>query len=148
MKKWYLTAIALVMTTAVFAGEESIQPVLITVEDDTSGQAWGSMSTARFSDNDVEMIGCGTRAWEGGFRNGFCQATDAEGTYRGCYTEDSVLLDNMRATGDYSFVNFKWAPGEFNDDVWPLCTLVQFSTQSFYIPDHGQKSKKSKKSSK
>ena len=145
MKRWYLAGIALVVASGVFAGQESNQPVHIMVELDSSGVAWGSMPTARFSDNDVEMIGCGTRAWEGGFRNGFCQATDAEGIFRGCYTENPVLLDNMRATSDYSFVLFRWTPGEFTDEIWPRCSFVQFSTQSFYIPDHGQKNKKDPK---
>jgi len=154
MKKLYLLAMVVVLATAASAGSISIQPVTITDNDDGTGRAQGSMSTARFSENDIEVMGCGTRVWAGGFRNGFCQATDADDNYRVCYTENPVLLDNMRATGDYSFVAFEWETIEPDPELDPelepfqLCTFVQFSTQSFYIPEHGKKSKKSKKSSK
>jgi hypothetical protein len=93
--------------------------------------ALGDMVTARFSDNDIEVIGCGTRMWTTGtptFRWGFCQVRDAANVNQLCFTENPDLLDMMKSTADYSFITFAWdADGE--------CTHVGFSTQSFYIPD-------------
>lgn len=124
------------------AGYTQPAPVTITLEADGSGTAIGDMVTARFSDNDVEVIGCGIRVYDDGaggtFQYGFCQATDSMETRGFCSTMRSDILDTMKATGDYSFVTFAWnAAGE--------CTHVGFSTQSFYIPEHTDKAKGKKK---
>lgn len=115
------------------AGYVQPAPVTISINPDGSGTATGDMVTARFSDNDVEHIGCGVRLYkfaDGTFFNyGFCQAEDADGVDAFCSTEDEDLLDIMKATADYSFITFGWNADE-------ECTNIGFSTQSFYIPEH------------
>lgn len=118
------------------AGDFQPQPVKIDLNSDDSGNARGSMTSARFSDNDEEYIGCGVRLYaqpDGSYYHwGFCQAKDADGEQVFCDTEDSEILDIMKATGDYSYITFQWGTdGE--------CTGVGFSTQSFYIPEHTNK---------
>ncbi len=133
MKKQGIVAAGLVLFSAVAAaGFLQPAPVVVTLNDDGSGQAFGDMVTARFAADDVTFIGCGTRARDDGaggtFRFGFCQAGDAAGVQFTCFTESPLLLDQMHATGDFSFITFAW-------DTNGVCTNVGFSTQSFYIPE-------------
>lgn len=135
MKPIHLTTIilGLVLTGLVSAGAYEPRPVDIEVNGDGSGNATGGMTTARFSDNDVEYIGCGIRLYampDGSYMHwGFCQAKDASGTQAFCNTQDPKMLDVMKATGDYSYITFEWNSDE-------ECTGIGFSTQSFYIPEH------------
>ena len=114
------------------AGYTQPAPVTVTVNADGSGTANGDMVTARYSDNEIENIGCGVRAIDDGaggvWNYGFCQVRDASGVQGFCATERSDLLDVMKATSDFSFIIFSWnAAGE--------CTYIGFSTQSFYLPE-------------
>lgn len=111
----------------------------VELQEDGSGRAQGSMVQARFSDNEIEMIGCGIRTFDDGqgglYQYGFCQATDAEDERGFCTTENPQLLDTMKSTADYSFLVFSW-------DALGQCNYVGFSTQSFYIPKHTDKNDK------
>lgn len=132
--KYLIAASALLLSVSVaLAGYVQPAPVEVTVNADGSGSALGDMVSARFSDNDVEHIGCGIRISSLGsgdyFRWGFCQARDSEGVQGFCSTEDPEILDIMKATSDYSFITFAWDENE-------ECTQIGFSTQSFYIPQH------------
>lgn len=122
----------------VHAGNVQTNSVVVTQNGDGSGRSFGGMTAARFADNDVELIGCGTRVFDDGaggtYKWGFCQSADNAGTRAICFTERPDLLEAMKTTGDYSFVIFAWdAAGE--------CTQVGFSTQSLYIPEHLDKKK-------
>ena len=118
-------------STVATAGLVKSVPVTVTVNADGSGQASGSMATARASANDVEYIGCGVRRFENGAggtsAHGFCQASDATGVTAACSTVNADLLDVIENVADYSFVTFSW-----NSDG--QCGLIGVSTQSFYIP--------------
>lgn len=130
------------VSSLALAGFVQPAPVDITVNADGSGTARGDMVTARFSDNDVEHIGCGVRLWtfaDGSlFHYGFCQAEDSDGVNVFCSTENEDLLNIMKATADYSFITFGWNADE-------ECTHIGFSTQSFYIPEHTTKKAKNGK---
>lgn len=125
---------ALLLSSSIaIAGFLQPAPVTVTVNDDGSGTASGDMATARFADNDFDLIGCGIRTFDDGaggvFEFGFCQAQDSTEVNGFCSTDRSDILDTLKATADYSFVTFSWnTDGE--------CTRVGFSTQSFYIPEH------------
>ena len=128
----WLGALAL-CSAAAFAGLKSSVPVTVTVNADASGTAAGNFTTARFSANDVEMIGCGYRVLAtptGPSRFGFCQARTAAGVNGFCNL-DSTTLPEIYAVvsgiSDYSYVSFSW-------NAAGICTRVQVSTQSFYIP--------------
>ena len=131
------------LSSAVFAGLVQPAPVTITVSpDDSSTSASGDMITARFSDNEVENIGCGVRVIEnefGGFQFGFCQAIDSDETSVFCSTQNADLLEAMKAVSAYSFITFSF------DNVSGECTRIGFSSQSLYIPNKVHKGKKNKK---
>ena len=114
-------------------------PVEIVLNEDGSGQAIGNMTSARYSDNDVEYIGCGTRNIDVGggnfFQFAFCQAGDAAEELAFCSTQNPDLVGALEAIADHSFVIFSFdANGE--------CTRIGFSTQSFYLPEAPKKTAK------
>lgn len=131
-----ITASMLCISGIVLAGYTQPAAVQVVINADGSGFAEGDMVTARFAENDVELIGCGVRTFEDGaggiFESGFCQAVMPDGSPEGlrgfCNVFNPGLLDTMKATSDFSYVTFSWnASGE--------CIRIGFSTQSFYVPD-------------
>lgn len=124
-----LTALA-TMLIAFSASAGLVQPQSVQV-DLAAMSAQGDMVTARFSNNDVEFIGCGTRDLlnpDGSLTSfGFCQAQTADEVQMTCFTFDTALVDKINNSNDFSFVTFNWNA----DDE---CIRVGFSTQSFYLP--------------
>ncbi len=126
------SAVLTLLAGAAYAGFE--QPVPVVVDSDNL-TAFGDQLTARTSDDDVSLIGCGTRNFDDGFgfsfRFGFCQATDTDGNNVICTTQNPNLIDEMRANSSYSFITFSWDDDGFGNLT---CNRVGFSTQSFYLP--------------
>jgi len=126
--KTMLLACMFAFTSVLYAGVAQSTDVEVDLENRF---ALGVTTTARASADDNQLIGCGTRTSDDGlgntFRFGFCQATDAAGVNQVCFTQSPELLDEMRASSDFTFVTFNWND---NDE----CTRVGFSTQSFYLP--------------
>ncbi len=123
-----LAVIPLCMAIESWGGQTESANVLVDLE---FRAAQGDLAAARFSDNDVELIGCGTRTFSDGadqFLFGFCQATDAAGVNSVCITEDPVLIEAIQAISSYAFIAFSW------DDA-ANCIRVGSSTQSLYVPD-------------
>jgi hypothetical protein len=127
-----MTCGALVLgSAAAMAGLVSEVPVTVTLNPDGSGNAAGSMTTARFSKNDVEYIGCGLRRIDDGAGGivffAFCQASTAAEVVGFCETDNPALIASISDQDDFSFITFGWnAAGE--------CRSIGNSTQSFYIP--------------
>lgn len=118
---------ALLSSTAI-AG--FVQPFPVDVDLVNRG-ANGDTVTARYSKNDVELIGCGIRKISDGVGGvisfGFCQATDSDEEAITCFTQDAGLLDAISSSSDFSFITFNW-------DEADQCTRIGFSNQSFYLP--------------
>ena len=131
-----MAAFALVLW-APFSMAGAVIDIPVTIDNETM-MASGNMKTARFSANEQEQIGCGTRASEtsaGVFQWGFCQARIDEATTAFCSTDNPELVDKIRNINDYSFVSFRWNEEGF-------CTYLGFSTQSQYIPEYKDKKAK------
>ncbi len=117
------------MSSVAFAGLSFVG------QDDTvidlEGQfAAGLLTSARFSDDPEEGIGCGVRHHliDGEFVSwAFCQASKSPDIYTVCITENAELIDKIAGLNHYSYVMFRW---DDNDE----CTYFGFSTQSFQIP--------------
>lgn len=125
-----MTAIAtLLLSSLAFGGAVVDAPVDVDLDNNF---AFGNMASARFSDNDVELIGCGVRYIDDGaggiFVFGFCQATDAAGESLFCSTENPDLLEAIKSIVDFSFITF--AANGIGE-----CTRIGNSAQSIYIPD-------------
>lgn len=125
------TAILGLFSSVVVAGSVNDVPVEVLLNGDGSGSAFGNMTSARFSDNDVEYIGCGTRTIDAGdgslFEFAFCQAGNAVEDEAFCSTENPELVATIRSISAYSFISFSF-------DGVGECTSIGLSTQSFYIP--------------
>ena len=93
--------------------------------------AQGDMWTGRTAKNDVEFIGCGIRTFDDGaggvFSFGFCQAQDSAEVLIICTTDSAELLEAIKGTSDFSYLEFSW-------NAAFECTAVGVSTQSFYLP--------------
>jgi len=131
IKKLSIVAVLALLPSLAFAGLTRNVPVESNLNPDGSGGGAGNMTTARFSNNTIEYIGCGTRNFDFGdgnlFTFGFCQAGDSAGTEVFCSTENPAIVESIRAISDFSFITFR-----FNTNG--NCEAVGFSTQSFYIP--------------
>lgn len=133
MKSIILLAVLGAFSAFAFAGYLQPAPVEIVMNPDGSGMASGDMVSARFADDDVTNIGCGTRTYNYGSPGypanwTFCQARDANGVQAFCSVQDSDLMKGIASIGDYSFIVFSWnADGE--------CIHMGASTQSMYMPD-------------
>lgn len=135
-----LIVISLFYSMTAVAGAFSSDPVLVVVNEDGNGFAQGGLHSARSSDNDVEMIGCGIKRDQSGlaihqnpnkpfFGHGrsFCQARDADGELIFCFIDDESVAESLNAMTDASWIQF------FVDD-FPVCARVDISNQSVNIP--------------
>lgn len=144
IKTLFASAALTLISSVVLAGQSIDVPVEI---DMASMSAFGNMKTARFSDNENAQIGCGTRSYSDEYGNqfvwGFCQAAndDVEENRAFCYTEDSILLNEIDSLSDLAYVSFRW-----NEEG--NCISVGNSTQSQYIASNKNENKKVKKDNK
>lgn len=131
MKQMISIGVLVLSSSAAMAGLEQDAPVVVTLNGDGSGSANGGMTSARFSKNKVEYIGCGIRRLDNGmgftFLFAFCQASTADEVLGFCETENPTLIASVGDQDDFSFITFAW-------NTAGQCTSVGNSTQSFYIP--------------
>ena len=96
----------ILVSSVASAGRYSPQELIF---DMTNRTASGDMLTVRNSLNPTDFIGCGVRHLSG-LTWGFCQAgvSEVAGEFFACYTEDSNLLDAIKAMDDFSYIIFNW----------------------------------------
>lgn len=119
--------VSVLISAIAAAGTVSPLPVTVKLNPDGSGFATGSMSTARFSPNVSEWIGCGEAGYRGQIRDGWCGARTQAAVEGNCYIDDVKLLDVIHGITSYSVITFRW-----NADG--VCTSVQIVTASSRIP--------------
>ncbi len=131
IKQLLITIAFTMLSSNVYAG--LVTPAEVIVDLDNRF-AQGDMLTARQSDSDFTMIGCGIRkivvSPTETISFGFCQANSgetAEGNFT-CFTQNPDVLAGINAISDYSFITFGW--DENNE-----CIRIGNSTQSFYLPN-------------
>lgn len=117
---------AMLLTAGVgYAGYKSAAEVELEFDEvnNVTG-AFGNLSDAFNSADDVQFIGCG-----GSNTFGFCHATPAAGdSIALCFTNDQELIKHIHAITPNSFVRFTLDPANGE------CLTVRVSTQSFYAP--------------
>jgi hypothetical protein len=110
--------------------------------DFIGSSAIGSKSAARFSDNDVERIGCAVTATGDDDSttglSGRCAAVDANGDEANCFTTNLDMIDTIRGISDYDSITFAW-----NEDS--ECTQISNAKFSNTIPDLNLDKQKKKK---
>ena len=128
LAKFFVT-VALLLPSMVHSGRAIDSNVVIDLVERT---AQGILTTARFSEDPEEFIGCGVRYTvtpTGLSSFGACQANVSPDNFVFCVTTDPELVDKIAGLNHYSFVDFRW---DENDE----CIFFGFSTQSFNIPEN------------
>ena len=134
MKKVLILLAVSLFSVTIYAGY--VQPAPVTINYfEGGGNAQGDMNSARFSDNEFEFIGCGTRTFDDGAGGanhwGFCQASLEEDVTVTCFVFDNPeLMDGINILSDSSFITFSW-DDDGEDNL--TCNRVGSSTQSFYL---------------
>ena len=125
----FLAAGMLLVSSVAYAGFSFVGQFGVEINSDDQW-ARGITTTARFSDDPEEHIGCGVRhtlidgvldSW------GFCQASISPDIYVNCIALNAELIDKIAGLNSFSFVEFNW-------DENGECTHFGFSTQSGHIP--------------
>jgi len=125
-KKWLcvglVVAAGVVVSSAALAGYTISTPVFI---DSPYGEAWGQLSTARYSSDSYQDIGCsnGTTGYIQ------CWARDANDNYVYCASSSLGQYGNVTAgsINEGSFVAFTWTPSTGD------CTSISVSNGSRYL---------------
>ncbi|MFC1720208.1 hypothetical protein ACFL00_03605 [Pseudomonadota bacterium] len=122
------------------AGSAGSSPVDI---DFVAKSAIGSKSAARFSDNDVESIGCAVTARGDDLTTtlliGRCRAVDANGDEAYCFTNNLDMIDVIRGISAFDSITFAWN----DDDVDDIrCTQISNAKFSNTLPDFKLEKKK------
>lgn len=134
-----IMAFSLMFSMSAFSGNNNPKPVTVDFE---ARKAFGDMFTARSTEDNNLLIGCGTVAVSG-YSWIYCQAgdpaaeipNDPEVPFVGCWTDDPTMMEAIRVISAYSYIGFEWnddAPE--NDPFWNTCSRIQISSQSQYLP--------------
>jgi hypothetical protein len=95
----------------------------------TGGRAMGSLSSARFSDDNTQYIGCAIRVTSGTSpAQAVCFARDEQGDYLSCSSTDYDHRQAMYGISDYSWINFSVAADG------RTCSWIEVNTKSTHIP--------------
>jgi hypothetical protein len=98
----------------------------------------GTMSSVRFTDDDVQLIGCRVRGNRGAPASVVCRARDINNVLYLCFSFDPALIEAGKSISPYSYVRF------VRDDETAECDSLLVSTRSFHIPDKDMEKGKSK----
>jgi hypothetical protein len=88
----------------------------------------GSLIGVRFTDDDVQQIGCRIAADRLATPFLACFARDINANNHGCFSFDPTLIEAAKSISPYSFVRFVF-------DETGECVFLGASTRSFHIPD-------------
>ena len=133
LQKLTIFAVSILLSVSAYAGTFQQSPVEIKDNGDGSGEARGSQGSARFSENEVEFIGCRLQGriqtpTASARLQVSCSASDENGTQVSCRSTEPEIIGAMQAISAYSWIFFTF-------DMAGNCTLLQTSTRSLFIPD-------------
>jgi hypothetical protein len=110
------------------AGWKSPSPASVWIVDGApSSYASGDLAAVRASANSIENIGCLTSSYPDAFTWVGCQARNATGTSRMCWTNDPNLADAVAGMSDAGQLFFMW-------DASGTCTYIEVVKNSGYGP--------------
>lgn len=112
-----LTGLALAGAGLLWAGAKYNYNVVV-----GTSYAYGAMSTARYSADTTQYIGCWMNTTNAG-----CVARNTAGTYKSCYTNNAAVRDTLKFMNDYSYVYFTF-------DSTGKCTYVYLGSYSYVLP--------------
>jgi hypothetical protein len=119
-----MTLTAAGIASAAFGGLRSNFGVSI---DDLNKTARGSVSGARNSTDNVQLLQCSYGAWSSGAISMVCAARDATGLSRTCLTQNPLFIEFARSMHGDSILEFRW-------DADGKCTYVGIAQSSHIDP--------------
>ena len=122
-----LTALGMtLLTTTVptWAGYVQHQQVKINYETDNTFYAFGILTTARYSADSRQYIGCRVSAYANGSRSAFCAAQTSTDNRASCSTSDPKLIENIQKMTDSSYVTFS------GNRTTAACSAITISNSS------------------
>ncbi len=91
------------------AGSKISQEVVIyEYRNGTAGGAYGSIGSARNSNDGDQMIGCSLWAYKGEITRVICSAIDRNRNYVSCSSSDWRLIQAVTAMTSNSYISFGW----------------------------------------
>ncbi|MCY1023791.1 hypothetical protein [Pyxidicoccus sp. MSG2] len=106
MKKLALVATLVVASSTALAGSSGGQQVSIWTDSLGQTNANGTLSTARFSSDTQQYIGCSLYSYDTGSFSATCYATTATGQYASCYTSNADMLKVVQTLNPASYLYF------------------------------------------
>ena len=105
-----------------------IEDVLVTDLGGGLTQVRGSLVGVRFTDDDVQQIGCRIAGNRFGTPSVACHARDINENIHFCFSSDPALIEAAKSISPYSFVNYVF-------DETAECIFLLVSVRSHHIPD-------------
>jgi hypothetical protein len=139
MTRRFVTALSFAAIAAAFGiGSEAHaglrSPVPVAAVRYSNGQVYaaGNMSTARYSADAIQWIGCSTYTFATGTQYISCGAKNASGFYVGCSINTTQtgywnFRDAFLAVGDYSYISF-------SSDTQGRCSNISVQDYSYQLP--------------
>lgn len=112
------------IASAAFGGARGSSGVSI---DDVNKTARGSVSAARNSTDNVQLLQCSYGAWASGAISMVCAARDVTGVARTCLTQNPVFIEFARSMQGDSILEFRW-------DADGKCTYIGVVQSSHIDP--------------
>jgi hypothetical protein len=112
------------IATAAFGGQRGSSVVSII---DARNTAMGSVSGARNSTDNVQLMQCSYGAWASGAISMVCVARDVYGVTRSCLTQNPVFIDFAKSMQGDSILEFRW-------DADGKCTYIGIAQSSHIDP--------------
>ena len=97
----------------------------------------GTLTGVRFTDDDVQQIGCRIAGNRFGTPSVACHARDINENIHFCFSSDPALIEAAKSISPYSFVNYVF-------DEAAECIFLLVSVRSHHIPDADTEKSKSK----
>jgi len=122
-----------VMTIAFAAAAQAGQSLLpggVIVTDLGEGLTGveGNMAAVRFTEDDVQQIGCRVAASPGVDASVVCAAVDIDENVYFCFSSDPAMVATAQSISPYSYISYAF-------DEFAQCTSLLISVRSHHIPD-------------
>ena len=126
-------------TTAHAGVGNQLDSVVVAVDQgDGTTVVEGNMTAVRFSEDDVQSIGCSVRNHPSGSPLVVCNANDVNSNNYFCFSFDSAIADALQSVSPYSWLQYQY------DNVTNECIRLVVSVRSHHIPSAATEKSKDK----
>ncbi len=95
----------------------------------------GTMAAVRFTEDDVQEIGCRIAATRFEAASVVCLARDINAVLYGCISFDPAIIEAAKSISSYSYIRFEFGRVELGNPPSDQCEYLLVATRSSHIPD-------------